>query len=175
MRYCFSVVLVALGCALAGCSAFGGTLAVTPDEFGNASMAATAVLAEPEAHWVWTLLAGELVAVVAGWAYAWIAARAKDTRYWVAVTAIQDAVTACYREYVRAIKAAREDGRLTVAEKDEALKRAYETAIGYARTRGVDLLKVFARETVLAQIEKYVRESKPGAVPVIVPLPELAP
>ena len=165
MRKWVIVVLAAM-CTASGVvlGADVGVPPVTPGEFADAG---------PEAHWIWTLLASEVVAIVAGWAFMQIAGRIRDERTAAAVTAIKDAVSACYQEYVREIKAARADGRLTLEEKNEALNRAYRAAMEYARSEGVDLLKVFAKATVLRLIEHYVGESKLRAVPP--PLPDLAP
>ena len=137
---------------------------ITPAEFSG-----------QEAHWIWSALASEIVVVVAGWIVAQFADRIKETRHAAALTAIRDAVTACYHEYVRGIKAGKADGKLTAEEKDEALNLAYRSAVEFARTRGIDLLKVYAKETVIALIERFVGESKSKAVKVAAPLPDLAP
>ncbi|MCD8350250.1 MAG: hypothetical protein LUC93_06530 [Planctomycetaceae bacterium] len=162
-----SILLIT--CTVIASGAIAGAFEVppiTPADF--------AAPASPEAHWIWTLLASEVVAVIAGWLYLQISERLKNSRYIVAITAIKDAVAACYQEYVRAIKAARTDGKLTIEEKNNALNMAYRNAVQIARTRGVDLLKIFAKETVLRLIEKYVSESKLQAV-LPPPLPDLAP
>lgn len=167
---------MSLAFASAGCIAFGGAAPVTPADFGSVSAAAVTALNEPEAHWIWTLLASEIVATIAGWLYLQISDRLKETRYYTALTAIRDAVTNCYHEYVRGIKEGRADGKLTVDEKNCALNLAYQTAVSYARTQGVDLLKVLAKETVVSLIERFVRESKSKATAAVAaPLPDLAP
>ena len=173
MRY-FLWVCLFVGLLSAGCAALAaGVPAVSPADFGTVSAGAVTALNEsPEAHWIWTILASEIIAAVAGWIFLTLSDRFKESRFYVALTAIKDAVTTCYHEYVRAIKAASTDGKLTIEEKNEALNIAYRTAVEYARTKGVDLLKVFAKETVLSYIEKYVRESKTKAV--LAPLPDLA-
>lgn len=167
--YCCCFVSALL---LAGSVALAGTVpTISPLEFGDTSIAAvSAINASPEAHWIWTLLASEIVAGVAGWLFLRVYNLIKNTRYAKAVEAVRDAVTACYHEYVRAIKAASGTGKMTIEQKNEALNRAYRTAIEFARTRGVDLLKIMAKETVVALIEKFVVQSK--AVPA--PLPDLA-
>ena len=167
--FCFSAVLLS-----AGCFAFGANVPpITAAEFTDVPIVAG--LNEPEAHWIWTLLAAEVVATIAGWLWLQIADRIKDSRYYTAVTAIRDAVTNCYYEYVRGIKEGRADGKLTIDEKNCALDLAYQTAVAFARTQGVDLLKVMAKETIVALIDRFVRESKTKAPAVTVPLPDLAP
>lgn len=162
LRYVGLTIAIALGAATAVAIEVPP---ITPADFG----------ASPEAHWIWSILASELVALIAGWVYLRIADRLRGSRYLVALTAIKDAVAECYHEYVRAIKSARSDGKLTVEEKNAALNRAFITATEYARANGVNLLKIFAKETVLSLIEKYVREAKTPLASVTVPLPDLAP
>ncbi len=98
-----------------------------------------------EAHWIWTILASEAVAGVAGWLFLRIYERIQGTRYGKAVQAIKDAITACYHEYVRAIKIARADGKLTVEEKNHALNLALQLAIDIAKSQAVDLLIIYAK------------------------------
>lgn len=170
----FVWIMIALGVILAGSSLMAGEVPpVSVNDFADVPASALSALNAPEAHWIWTVLANAAVAAIASWIFLRIAERLKGTRYCVALTAIKDAVAECYREYVRAVKAASEDGKLTIDEKNEALDRAYRTAVEYARTRGVDILKVFAKETICTLIEKYVRESKSKVVPP--PLPDSVP
>lgn len=126
---------------------------------------AMVVLQAPQqAHWIWTALTSEVIVVVAGWAFCWILDRIKDSRIRRALLAIKTAVTVTYQEYVRAVKALAPDGKLTVDQKNEALQYAYRKAVELAKSDGIDLLKVFAKETILAIIEKFVGESKAPAV-----------
>lgn len=165
------IVMLVL-CLIGFCCGAGFAVeAVTKADFGNVSTAAVSAM-NTEAHWIWGALASPIVLAIAGWLYSRVSGYFKDSSLAVAITAIKDAVTACYHEYVRAIKAASEDGKLTVEEKNQALNYAFEKAIEYARTHGVDLLKVFAKETVFRLIEKYVGEAK---APVPPPLPDLRP
>ena len=147
--------------------------AVSPLDFA----APASVALEPEAHWIWTILASEVVAAIAGWLFLKVYELVKGSRYAKALLIIRNAVTTCYREYVRVIKDGRANGKLTIGEKDEALRYAYRKAVDMAQREGIDLLKVFAKETVLTLIERFVGEAKmPRAAKAVTgPLPDLAP
>ncbi len=69
-----------------------------------------------------------------------------------------------YQEFVRVTKARHADGKLTTAEKDEALQYAYRKAIEIARTKGIDLLKVVGKDFILAKVQEYVGSSKANAL-----------
>ncbi len=169
MKYCYFVIGFVVMTILLFMGATYAAPAITPSEF----VVSEAVGAVQEAHWIWKLLASEIIAVIAGWVYCYIQNRLEQSRYFKAITVIKNAVTSCYHEYVREIKMASADGKLTIAEKNNALQVAYQKAIAFARTEGFDLLKVFAKDTILRLIEKYVGEVKAQAV--IAPLPDLEP
>lgn len=131
--------------------------------------------ASPEAHWIWTAIAGEIVVALAALISQVVLgfiASIKNAKIAKAVRVIHDAVMVSYHEYVQVVKAASADGKLTIGEKKEALDWAYRNAIELARRDGFDLLKVLAKETVLALIERFVGEAKGKAVTL--PLPDLA-
>jgi hypothetical protein len=66
------------------------------------------------------------------------------------------------------------DGKLTEAEKNQALALAKATAVDYARRNGVDLLKTVGPELLELLIEKIIGERKEGVF--LVPLlPDLSP
>jgi hypothetical protein len=146
--------------------------AVTPADFG-------AVVPAPEAHWFWSVLGGSLVASIlaaAGKLVQSLIAGIRDARLAKACQFVYDATMATYQEYVRAIKTAHADGKLTLEEKNEALQYAYRKAVEIARNQGFDLLKTLGKEAVLALIEKYVGQSKAAAVAAPLPvLPDLSP
>lgn len=167
--FCFTMVFVFLIVILFTGATYASVPTITPLEFDPSE----AVGVVQEAHWIWKLLASEIIAVIAGWVYCYVQNRLEESRYYKAITVIKNAVTSCYHEYVREIKMASEDGKLTIEEKNNALRLAYQKAVEFARTDGFDLLKVFAKDTVLRLIEKYVGESK--AQTVIGPLPDLEP
>ena len=138
---------------------------ITPADFAPTS---------PEAHWIWTLLGSSLAATLfaaVGKILQGIIASIKDARLARACQFVWTATTLTYQEYVRVVKAASADGKLTLDEKNEALEYAYRKAVEIARTEGFDILKVLGKELIMALIEKYVGQTKAGAV--IAPLPAL--
>ncbi len=154
-------------------ASYAGVPVVSPLDFDPGKAVEVVQEVVQEAHWIWKLLASEIVAVIAGWAYCYIQNRLEESRYFKAITVIKDAVTSCYHEYVRETKAANADGKLTIEEKNYALQLTYQKAVDFARKNGFDLLKVLAKDTVLRLIEKYVGEAKAPAV--VGPLPDLEP
>ena len=128
----------------------------------------------PEAHWFWSLLGSSVVAAIiaaAGKLAQSLLSGIKNARLAEGCQIVYDATISCYHEYVRGIKAGNADGKLTLEEKNEALQWAYRKAIEIAQARGIDLLKVLAKETIFSLIERYVGESKA----VVAPLPDLGP
>lgn len=87
---------------------------------------------------------------------------ARSRRYAKAVEALEAGVEQTYRTYVQAIKAAREDGKLTDEEKRQARELAREAAIEFGRTRGVDVLREVGAEYVDVWIAKLVQRLKNG-------------
>jgi hypothetical protein len=173
--FCFLPALAALAFLLLPALAFAEGLEVpgiTPADFGAAAASV------PEAHWIWTLLGSSLAAsllAAAGKIVQSLIASVKDARIARACRFVQDAVTVTYQEYVRVVKEKSADGKLTVAEKNEALQRAYRKAVEIARTEGFDLLKVLGKDAVMALIERFVGQAKaPSAVKAaLAPLPAL--
>lgn len=94
-----------------------------------------------------------------------------------ALQCLEAAVRVTYEEYVRAAKAASEDGKLTTDQRQEALRQALDRAGDYARVEGVDLLKYYAIEYLPVIVEKIIGERKAASVPFVsaLPLPELPP
>lgn len=179
-RNWFALVMVALALIMAGGAVFAAVEvpAVSPLDFGLESAADTVVAAAsgPEAHWFWTLIAGEIaVAIIAliGKVIESFIANIKNAKVAKGCRVIYDAVMVAYHEYVQIVKAQSPNGKMTIEQKNEALQRAYSEAIQLARADGFDLLKVFAKETVYALIEYFVGKSKGKAV--VAPLPDLLP
>ncbi len=120
-----------------------------------------------DAHWIWTLVgSGAFAAIVAafGKIVQSIIGSIRDARIARACEFVYAGTITCYQEYVRAMKAAHADGKLTAGEKDEALQCASRKAIEIARTQGVDLLKVLGKDLILSLIEKYAGESKAASL-----------
>jgi hypothetical protein len=66
--------------------------------------------------------------------------KAKDQRYAKAMQALEAGVEQTYRTYVKAIKDARADGKLTDEEAARARQQARDTAIAFGKSQGVDVL-----------------------------------
>lgn len=77
-----------------------------------------------------------------------------------AIQAIGAGVTDTWRTYVKEIKDAREDGKLTDEEKKTARERAYKVALETAKGPGLNLLKSWAWPKVVSVIEDYVNKKK---------------
>ena len=75
-----------------------------------------------------------------------------------------------YKDYVRNIKAAKADGKLTDDERREARERAKEYAIAYAKEDGFDLLKTIGKDILPLLIEKFVSKAKSGVVKNLPPV-----
>ena len=86
--------------------------------------------------------------------------RLQSNRFAKAVTALEAAVDLTYRTYVREIKAAREDGKLTDAEIAVARQRARDAAIEFGKTQGVDVLKELGADYIDLWISKIVNQLK---------------
>ena len=67
--------------------------------------------------------------------------RRRNRRLNRAVQALEAAVEQTYRTYVRAIKTARQDGKLTDAERRQARELARQRAIEFARIEGIDVVR----------------------------------
>jgi hypothetical protein len=116
-----------------------------------------------------TILASDPGLAILGWALGglWTAFRASDwfarlrnDRLRKAIDALEAGIDIAYRTYVQAIKAAREDGKLTVQECREARRRAREAAIQFGRSQGVDVLRELGADYIDMWIERILRQVK---------------
>ena len=87
-----------------------------------------------------------------------------------------------YEGYVRHAKKANEDGKLTVQERDEALRKAIEKGQEYCKNHGFDLMKVYAKEFIPVIVQRIVGSQKifgrslpPFSENLAPPLPDLSP
>lgn len=78
----------------------------------------------------------------------------------VAIDAIEVGVETTYQNYVKNLKIANADGRLTEAEKQRARETAIQVAKEYAMTKGLDLLKYYGKEYLPIIIEKIISRNK---------------
>jgi hypothetical protein len=116
--------------------------------------------------WIWSALALPQVqtAVLAAGAAAFAAVkRFAARRQWRARRAfecLETGVRETYESFVRAVKERSEDGRLTEADRREAVRLATETAKRYAAREGIDLLKVYAAAYLPVLIDRIVARRK---------------
>lgn len=91
-----------------------------------------------------------------------------------AITALEAGVRVTYEEYVRAIKDASMDGKLTDAERQEAMRRTLDRARQFAAEDGFDLLKLYAKEYLPVLVDKIIFRRKKVTAPFVsLPAPEL--
>ncbi|MCD8352244.1 MAG: hypothetical protein LUC93_16700 [Planctomycetaceae bacterium] len=146
--------------------------------------------AEPEAHWFWRFLAADGVASLWLWVtttgvgllVGWL--KWQGSRKERALLCLAAGVRETYEHYVRGIKQSSADGKLTEAEREEAVRQAIAHAKQYAATEGFDLLKVMAKELIPLWVDEIVRRFKregTAASPLALanssqpPLPDLSP
>ncbi|MFA7693335.1 MAG: hypothetical protein GX117_04070 [Candidatus Hydrogenedentes bacterium] len=77
-----------------------------------------------------------------------------------ALEALEAAVDATYREYVRALKEQDPSGRLSAGEQEEARKQARDRAVDIARRRGVDLVETLGNDFIDLWTGRIVKKLK---------------
>lgn len=143
--------------------------------------------ASPDAHWIWSALAGEgllgailfgVLALLKKYAKPYLdewAAQRKLTRL---LEAVEAGVGGTMQTYVDSIKAASADGKLTEEEAEIAKGKAKEFIIAFTKAQGIDIIREYGHE-VLDWLIEYVlgRMKLDGALTkaVVAPLPDLAP
>ena len=144
---------------------------ITPQDFG-----ATPV----EAAWYWQLLANTTTMGVILWIIRKVADTIIGWQQWKnddlrvkAIRTLESGVDTTYREFVRTAKTDNK-GKLTEAQKNEALNRAVRIATDFARNQGFDLAKTLGKEMIPVVIERIIRTRKGGSI-VPPPLPDLEP
>ena len=86
--------------------------------------------------------------------------RLRRRRFGKALRALEAGVELTYRTYVREIKKARADGRLTEEEKRRARRLARETAVEFGRAHGVNVLRELGEDYLDLWVAKLVRRWK---------------
>ncbi|MBI5093500.1 MAG: hypothetical protein HZB26_13795 [Candidatus Hydrogenedentes bacterium] len=86
--------------------------------------------------------------------------RSRNRRYYKAIQALEAGVEETYRTYVRAIKDASEDGRLTNDEIDRARAQARAAAIAFGNTQGIDVLRELGEDYINLWIAKLASRQK---------------
>jgi hypothetical protein len=89
------------------------------------------------------------------WYQAW-----KGKRYAKALEALEAGVELTYRTYVRSIKDARSDGKLTDEEMSQARNQAREAAVAFGRAQGLDVISELGSEYIDLLIAKVVKKQK---------------
>lgn len=84
----------------------------------------------------------------------------KEERSGEALLALEAGVDATYETYVRAIKEASEDGKLTKEERKRARQLAREAAVQFGANQGVDVLTTLGEDYVNLWINKLVKRLK---------------
>lgn len=84
----------------------------------------------------------------------------KNKTVQIALEGLELGVEEAWQTYVKALKAANEDGKLTDEERKNARELAISVAKEYCKTKGVDLLKAFAKEYIPVIIKKLVDQRK---------------
>ena len=86
--------------------------------------------------------------------------RAEHRRFARALRTVEAGVQLTYRTYVRELKLARDDGKLTDVERAHARELARRAAMDYGRTTGVDVVREVGEEFVDFWINKLVERAK---------------
>ncbi|NUM54364.1 MAG: hypothetical protein HUU46_12020 [Candidatus Hydrogenedentes bacterium] len=86
--------------------------------------------------------------------------RARDNRFAEALNALEAGVQQTYDVYVRAVKEASADGKLSSEERRRARELARDAAIAFGRTRGVDVIGSIGHDYIDLWITKLVKQRK---------------
>ena len=159
----------------------------------------TAVADSPDAGWFWQIMPAEIMVGVALALFTWIgknilalvenlAAREEYKKHAAAIAAGEQALrwigvmtVATYQDFVRELKEASADGRLTENEVREARRRTIEAAWEKIRSEGLDKASGITKEMLPLLVEQtvsYLKNSGKtgGNIPLPLPvLPELPP
>jgi len=87
-------------------------------------------------------------------------ARRKSARIAQAIALLETAVARTYEEYVRAIKHARADGKLTEEERRQARQQALNTALRMAQKESLPLLRLLGPAHVERHVAQIVKRAK---------------
>lgn len=112
------------------------------------------------------LLPAVVAIVSAVWGFFRVTVALRLARYEKAIACLEAGVQTVYDEYVRSIKEASKDGKLTDEERRYARNLAIATAQEYAQRYGVDVAKELGKEFLAVTVEKILARFK-GTVPVV--------
>ena len=135
------------------------TTATAPDNQQGAEnkMSIASILGSEAALTLAIAVAGALWSIFKG--SDWLQAQRRQ-RLREALRALEAAVEATYREYVRALKERSPDGALTPEEQQRARDHARERAIVIARSRDIDLVRELGAEFIDLWTGRLVRKLK---------------
>ena len=77
-----------------------------------------------------------------------------------ALEVVEAAVWRTYEEYVRGMKQASENGKLSLNERREAQERARQNAVDYGMDRGIDIVAEYGEAYLMALINRVVARQK---------------
>ena len=112
---------------------------------------------------LWSVLAdtqaGAWIAAALGTGVAWLARQAFVRRWRLerALQCLEAGVRQTYEEYVRGVKEASDDGKLSPEQRETATRRALAAARDYARREGIDLLRHYAEAYLPVAVDRIVR------------------
>jgi hypothetical protein len=86
--------------------------------------------------------------------------RRRHARETKALMAVESGVEHAFKSYVKAIKAARADGKLTDAERKHARALATDTALRVGRAQGVNVARTLGQAFLPLWVSRMVRELK---------------
>ena len=86
--------------------------------------------------------------------------RGRDNRFTEALNALEAGVQQTYDVYVRAVKEASADGKLSSEERRRARELARDAAIAFGRTKGVDVIGSIGHDYIDMWITNLVNQRK---------------
>lgn len=174
-----SIAVAALFLFIAAIALAGDPPPLSPSEIPGIVLPATG----QAAGWFWSFVAApEAVTVILGLISA--VAGYLVRRSWIikwrmekAVQCLAAGVRETYEEYVRITQLSHSDGKLTMEERDVAMRMALDKAKQYALSRGFDLAKAYAKEFLPVIVERLIGVQKANGrgLPFAPPPPELEP
>lgn len=113
-------------------------------------------------NWLTHLDLLALLAAIAGTVFGLVKRHQAVQRWQLgrALACIEAGVREVYEGYTRAIKESRVDGKLTGAERAEAMRRALTLAQDYAKAEGLDLLRFYAKAYLPVVVERLLTRRK---------------
>lgn len=149
----FSLLSASLFCALTSLSSASEAV---PETISEAS-GFWDLFAIPETHTLVAAVVSLAAALLVRWG--WV----RKWRLERAVQCLAAGVHETYEEYVREIQKAREDGKLTAAERSCAMALALDKAKRYALNEGIDMLRIYAQEYLPVLVERIIGVQKAAA------------